>query len=257
MAVSAALVLLRAAEREESVVMCFSAAEIKSFLVGRWSQPLRAASPHLSEQVRQTIRREAPPPVPKWVKHQYFQRWLGEAFAARAAWQASQPGEARYRFGQRSEPCWSQSVTLAYDPRPWRVLPEEDILWYMGMEIERLYRITQTPAWKIGEDLWTQTLLGVCRHLAQLYAELARRCKAERARKVARLALHLFLFWDAGERHQGMDQKGWDDDSLAWPQNVAAGLAGDARFDGGAALAALPAGAAAGCGGVLDGAACR
>ncbi len=176
--------------------MCFSAAEIKSFLVGWWSQPLRAACPHLSEQVRRTIRRAEPPPVPKWVQHQYFQRWLGEAFATRAA---RQPGEARYRFGRRSEPCWSQTETLAYDPRPWRALPEEEVLWYMGMNIERLYRITQTPQWEIGEDLWTQTFLAVCCHLAQLYAELARRCKAARARKLAQMALRIFLVWDANE----------------------------------------------------------
>ena len=187
--------------------MCFSAIEIKSFLVGRWSQPLRAACPHLSEQMRRTIRRKEAPPVPAWVKHQYFQRWLGEAIAARAAWQANQPGDARYRFGRRSEPCWSQSVTLAYDPRPWRTLPEEEILWYMGMNIERLYRITQTPQWEIGEDLWTQSFLAVCRHLAQLYAELVRRCRAARARTLAQMALRIFLVWDAAEIAVGTPTK--------------------------------------------------
>jgi hypothetical protein len=147
--------------------------------------------------MRCCVRRKAPGPVPRWVKHQYFQRWLGEAFAARAAWQAQQPGDARYRFGRRSVPNWSQTVTLAYDPRPWRALPEEELLWYMSMNIERLYRMTQTPQWEIGEDLWTQTFLAVCRHLAQLYAALVRRCKAERARKLAQMVLRFFLTWDA------------------------------------------------------------
>ena len=173
----------------------FTSLEIQSYLKGRWSQPLRAACPHLSTQARQLVIRKTRTPIPRWVEHQYFLRWLGEACAARAAWQAKQPGAPRYYFGRRSEPNWSQTVTLAYDPRPWRHLPEDDLLLCMSLYIERLYRITQTPQWEIGEDLWTQTFLGACQHLAQLYAALARRCKAARARRLTQALLTFFVTW--------------------------------------------------------------
>lgn len=177
--------------------MCFTVAEVHSFLVARWSQPLRAACPALSEQAHQCVNRETSAPVPNWARPQYFQRWLGETITRRTAQQRRLPGAPRYRFGRRSEPCWSQTCTHPIDTRPLRRLPEDEIRWYMGMGLERLYRITQTPQWEIGEDLWTQTLLSACQYLGQLYRELLRRCKARRAREVVQEALRTFLTWDA------------------------------------------------------------
>ena len=177
--------------------MCFTVAEIHAFLVLPWSQPLRAVCPSLSEQARQFINRKARVSAPKWARPQYFQRWLGETFARRLAQPQCQPGTPRYRFGRSSEPCWSETATHPIAMRPLRPLPEHEILWYMGMGLERLYRITQTPQWEIGEDLWTQTFLSASQYLSQLYGELKRRYKAQHAREVAQHALDTFLTWDA------------------------------------------------------------
>ncbi len=194
--------------------MSFSIEEVESFLVSRWSLPIRRACPHLPEQERRYIREDNDLPVPKWARPQFLQRWLGQAIAARLAWQEGQPDPPCYRFGRRSAPCWSQTAILPYDPRCLRGVDEDQLLWYAGMDIERLYRIAREPQWRVGENLWTLTLLGTCRHLTQLYAELRRRCKAAKARELMWQALRLFVTWRANEAlHQpiaGTIRRGWN-----------------------------------------------
>jgi uncharacterized membrane protein YsdA (DUF1294 family) len=91
---------------------------------------------------------------------------------------------------------------------------EDQLLWYAGMDIERLYRIAREPQWRVGENLWTLTLLGTCRHLAQVYGELKRRHKAAKARELMWQALRLFVTWRANEAlHQpiaGTIRRGWN-----------------------------------------------
>ncbi len=117
--------------------MSFSVDEVHSFLIARWSLPIRRTCPHLPAQERQTVRPKTKVPVPKGIKPQFLQRWLGSAIASRLAWQEQQTTAPRYRFGLRSAPCWSQTMTLPYEGRALRGEEEETLLWYLGMDIER------------------------------------------------------------------------------------------------------------------------
>jgi hypothetical protein len=175
--------------------MSFTVAEVHSFLIARWSLPIRRSCVHLSAQVRHAVRPKTKVPIPKGIRPQFLQRWLGQSIASRLAWQEQRPGPARYRFGIRSAPCWSQTETRPYEGRALRRETEEDLLRYLEIGIERLYRITQEDQTEIGETLWTLTLLSACQHLAQVYLELRRRYKAERARELTWDALRLFVTW--------------------------------------------------------------
>ncbi len=175
--------------------MSFSVDEVHSFLIARWSLPIRRTCPHLPAQERQTVRPKTKVPVPKGIKPQFLQRWLGSAIASRLAWQEQQTTAPRYRFGLRSAPCWSQTMTLPYEGRALRGEEEETLLWYLGMDIERAYRITQADPTEVGENLWTLTLLSACQHVAQVYRELRRRYRAKRARELVWDALRLFVSW--------------------------------------------------------------
>ncbi len=179
--------------------MWFSVEEVQSFLGARWSLPIRRVCLGLSAQMRQLVSANDTLKTPAWAKPAWLQLQIGEAIAARLAWQATQPGEVRYRFGRRSEPCWSQSTILPYERRALHRLEDEALLVLWGMDLERLYRIVQMHYSDVGETLWTLTLLGTCAHLAQVYTEFKRRCKARRARELAQWALRLFITWRADE----------------------------------------------------------
>jgi hypothetical protein len=183
--------------------MCFSSEEIQSFLEGRWSLPLRRACPSLSAQAHQYVAQKPRVPTPTWVTAQYLLRWLGQAFVARAEREARQAGVPRYEYGRRSDPCWSQTVTV---PQAGGYLRQQvaEAEWFLSIHIERLYRMTQTPQDEVGPDLWTQAVLGVCRHLAQCYETLRRRYKAERARAIVWDMLRRFAAWGAEEERPAL-----------------------------------------------------
>ena len=179
--------------------MCFSSEELQSFLVGRWSVPLRLACPSFAPQTQRALalarqkgaRKPPRVPAPRWMTAQYLFRWLGQAFVVRAEREKRQGGAPRYEYGRRSEPCWSQTITVPYAPGYLRQQPIE-AQWFLSMNIERLYRMTQTPTEEIGTDLWGQAVLGVCQHLAQGYAALRRRYKAKQAREIVEGMLRRF-----------------------------------------------------------------
>ncbi len=177
--------------------MWFASPDFLSFWFAAWSLPLRAACPWASAQARQCANRKLP--IPKWLAPQCLQRWVGEAIATRVAWQQAHPAARAYRFGRRSEPCWSQTAALPYDQRVLHRLEEAALLWLWGMDLERLLRIVLTPAAEVGEDLWTETALGGCAHLGQVYRELKRRYKAPQARALVWGALRFFVVWRAEE----------------------------------------------------------
>ena len=177
--------------------MWFSVADFHSLLVSPWSLPIRSACLHLSQRFHEYVVPDAP--TPKWAAPRCVQRWIAQAIIARQAWQKTQPGAPRYRFGRPSEPCWSQTITLPFVLRDFKKLEEVDLLTLAGIELERLYRVAQTAADEIGETLWTLTLMASCLHLAQIYQELKRRYKARQAREILREALRLFVSWRPDE----------------------------------------------------------
>ena len=140
--------------------------------------------------------------LPAWLRPCFLQRWLGLAIAARIAWQVTQPTPARYRFAD-SDPCWSKTAALPYDEKRLRALPEYDLLWLWEVDAERLLRMIQVAPGTIGEDRWTQAILGVCGHLTQGYHELKRRYGWRQARVLVRQMLALLVTWQAAEAEAG------------------------------------------------------
>lgn len=173
--------------------MWFQPVDLISFWSSAWSIPLRAACPWLSEQARTRVLPKTPKPT--WVGPLCIQRWIGQAVAARLAWQEYRAEALVYRFGGESKPSWTEYAVLPYDRRCLRELEEMNLRWLWGIEIERLLQIVETAPSDIGERAWTLAVLGACHHLAQLYAELKRRHKAMRARAIIHEELRLFVAW--------------------------------------------------------------
>jgi len=173
--------------------MWFVAQDYNFFWYSRWVQPLRSACPWISMQARQMAQDGWP--APDWMRPLYVQRWVGQAIAERLARQAKQATPFVPHFTD-SVPCWNKTMTLPYDSKLLHALPELDVLWWWEVEVERLLRMIETPPSEIGEDRWTQAVMGVCGHLLQGYAELKRRCGWRRARALLREVLELFVRWE-------------------------------------------------------------
>jgi glutamyl-tRNA reductase len=71
----------------------------------------------------------------------------------------------------------------------------------VGIEVERLLRIADAEPCLVGTTGWTCTALSTCEHLAQLYAELKRRHKAQQARAIIREELRQFVEWQEADDH--------------------------------------------------------
>lgn len=162
-----------------------------------WSAPLRSALTWQTEALPQTL--AAPPEAPRWLRPLCVQRMVGRAIAARAAWLAQHSCPAPYRFGNDSLPDWSKVGLLRYDCRILRAMSDEPLLWMFGMEVERVLRLILTSPAELGEGAWLAALLGASEHIAQVYHELRRRCKAMRARAILREELQRFVEWPGDE----------------------------------------------------------
>ena len=177
--------------------MAESLSDMESFMAGAWSLPLRRLCPHLSAQVRERV--DAHVPIPRWAQPEYLLWLVAEAISERAAWQATQPGEPRYRFGRLSEPCWEAALRQPYTVQ-YRHGPDAGgLLNHLSLELECLSRVTQAVPSEVRMTLWVLTLVETYRRLGRLFGKLKRRYKAARAREVLRQALHIFLAWHAGE----------------------------------------------------------
>ncbi len=159
-----------------------------------WSAPLRAALSWQADPAQ--FPDNAPPPeAPRWLRPLCVQRMVGRAVAQRAAWLARHPCLEPYRFGRESEPDWHECNLLTYDRRNLREMGEWYLRWMLGMEVERLLRLAQTAPAELGEAAWPASVLAASEHVAQVYHELRRRCKAARARAIVREELRAFLTW--------------------------------------------------------------
>ena len=166
--------------------MWFTAQDFIGFWFSYWFQPLRSACPALSKQARQMADTEWT--LPTWLRPLFLQRWIGQAIAQRVVWQATQATPPDYRYAD-SLPCWNKMAALPYDEKRLGQLPELDVLWLWATDAERLLRMAQTRPGDIGEDRWTQAMLGACGHLVQGYHELRRRLGYREARRLVRLLL--------------------------------------------------------------------
>lgn len=159
-----------------------------------WSAPLRSALAWQPDPA-QFLPDDAPPAVPQWLRPLCVQRWVGQAVAARAAWLAEHVVLDPYCFGRGSLPGWHATNLLTYDPRNLRALSEVWLRYLLGMEIERLLRLVQTPASELGEGAWLAAVLAASEHIAQVYHQLRRRYHAKAARAILREELRAFLDW--------------------------------------------------------------
>ena len=86
-------------------------------------------------------------------------------------------------------------AAFSRQPRDWRLhtLKDRDLFWLFDVDLERLLRSMQADPTEIGEDRWTQAVLGTCGHLTQSYQEFKRRCGTRRARSLVREELLYFV----------------------------------------------------------------
>ncbi len=178
--------------------MLFTTDDLASFWYAPWAAPLRAA---IAAPTEPPVSRPDPlPKPPRWLRPLCVQRMVGKAVAARVAWQRAHRDQAPdYQFGNESEPepYWTEIATFSYDPVCLAELSDYRLRWILGMEAERLLRIAQVAPAEVGGVTWTLAVLGVCEHVADLYAELKRRHKAMPARASVREVLAQVLGWNA------------------------------------------------------------
>jgi hypothetical protein len=190
--------LARAMTKERMPRMLFPAADLVSFWISSWSAPFRAACLWIDPPPLRLGSACAPPPAPRWLRPLCVQRWVAQAITARLDWLKQHP-ETPYRFGRESEPCWQEAAWATYDRACLRTLNEETLRWLFGVEVERLLRLAQESPTLVGQGDWTKAALGVTEHVAQLYHELRRRCKAGQARAMLREELQRFVAWEASK----------------------------------------------------------
>ncbi len=178
--------------------MDFKTPDLIAFWYAPWAAPLRAACcmPPLELPWAAPVPQ---PLAPRWPRPLFMQRLVGQALAARVAWLKDHPWELRYHFGADSEPDWGPASTAPYDGHCLRELRVKTICWLWGMEQERLLRSVQTPPGEVGLIAWTQAILGICKHFAQMYAELKRRYHAREAREIVQREVQRFLDGDYSE----------------------------------------------------------
>jgi hypothetical protein len=165
--------------------------DLISFWLMPWSAPFRAACLWFTADTQPLQGRRPNKFAPRWLRPFFLQRWVGEAVAARLQ---ADPQTSAYRCGHESEPRWEA------DARPsgrssLRQLSEARLLWLFGVEVERLLRIAQEHPCLVGDANWTGAALGASAHIARIYAELKRRCKAMQARALVREELRRFVEW--------------------------------------------------------------
>jgi len=174
--------------------MVITSDDLVSFWSSAWSVSSRSACRWLSPEVKTRVERGIP--VPRWLGPQFLQRWVGQAIQDRFTWQRAHPDAAAYRYPDDSAPCWEALAPVPYE-RGWvRDLEDDYFLRLWGYEAERLMRLLDVPPVLVGQDEWTSAVLGLCEHLARLYAELKRRYRARQARAMLREALAQFVVWD-------------------------------------------------------------
>ena len=164
--------------------MCFAPLVLVAFWLMPWSEPFRAACLWFTLDTQPLQGHQPDKDAPKWLRPLFLLRWVGQAVAARLAWLSEHPGARRYRYGKESIPCWDAVAWASYPRRCLRELREDTLLRIFGMEVERLLRIAEESPLLAGTSDWTSAALGASEHLAQLYAELKRRHKAQRARAI-------------------------------------------------------------------------
>ena len=178
--------------------MLFTTDDLISFWYDSWAAPLRSA---LAEPTEPPLPRPDPLPTPpRWLRPLCVQRVVGQAVAARLAWLRARSDEKpSYQFGKESEPepSWTEVATFSYDPVCLHELSEYRLRWILGMEAERLLRIARVAPAEVGIVIWTQAVLGISEHVADLYAEFKRRHRAMRARAIVREELQRVLGWQA------------------------------------------------------------
>ncbi|HLW03698.1 MAG TPA: hypothetical protein VKT82_33940 [Ktedonobacterales bacterium] len=178
--------------------MLFTTDDLATFWYAPWAAPLRSA---IAAPTEPPLPRPDPlPRPPRWLRPLCVQRVVGKAVAARVAWQHAHRDEAPpYQFGKESEPepYWTEIATFSYDPLCLRELSAKRLRWILGMEAERLLRIAQVAPAEVGVVTWTLAVLGVCEHVADLYAEFKRRHKAMPARNIVREEVQRVLGWRA------------------------------------------------------------
>jgi hypothetical protein len=166
--------------------MTLTPAELDAFWFAPWSLPVRSACRWLS--LAEKARGARPTPAPQRLRPRCLQRRVGQAVAARLAWRQAHPEAALYRSSGASDvadlsiPCWTDKAPGPSEQQPLRAVTEDRLLWGWEVEVERLWRSSETPPSLLGWEVWTQAVLGVGGHLAQLYGELQRGHGARRAR---------------------------------------------------------------------------
>ena len=183
--------------------MWFDGADYDFFWLSRWSRPLRAACPHLSDPQQQKAHKKLP--LPRWLRSVYVFYGIAQAVAQRAAWLAAHPAATPYRFAD-SAPCWVKDAALPYSEERLRKLAGTSFWWLFDVNLERLFRIMQADHNEIGQDRWTQAALGTAGHLMQVYRELQRRVGTQQARRLVREECWLFLTLGTEEAVEAAEQ---------------------------------------------------
>jgi hypothetical protein len=170
-----------------------SAADLVSFWTTPWSLPLRRACVWLACTDPPLIAHAPDSIAPRWVRPLCVQRWVGQAVAARLAWWQAHPDRAAHRFGRESEPSGKEAAWASYQRAYLREFSEQRLLWFFGIEVERLLQLMQESPILAGGGVWTQAVLGACEHIAQVYGELKRRHGFRIARAIVREELQRFI----------------------------------------------------------------
>lgn len=177
-----------------------------AFWLTPWSAPFRATCLWFTPDTQPLQGRRPNKIAPAWVRPFFLHAWVAEAIAARLK---ANPQTCAYLWGRASEPCYKADAWASYAGAVLRECDEHDLLNFFLLDTERLLRIAQEHPRLVGDLYWTGAALSASEHLAQVYAELKRRCKAQQARALVSQALSRFV--------SGPDA---DTDTAPIPENV-------------------------------------
>ena len=175
--------------------MLATIADLFAFWLTPWSKTLRDLSEELTFMDPPISGHQPDQDAPRWVRPLCLQRWVAQAIVARLAWMRAHPGHAAPRFGELSEPRWEIGAQEPSARRGLREKREAALLEQFSVTVERLLRILYEPPKLVNEMDWTRAALRASEEIAQVYAELKRRCKAMRARALLREELGRFIIW--------------------------------------------------------------